>query len=42
MAAAKKEAEAGARHQRELLKSLGVPDLTPEEVSERARRAKAG
>jgi hypothetical protein len=33
VAAAKREAEAGARRQRELLASLGVPDLTPEEVT---------
>jgi hypothetical protein len=38
IAAAKRQHEAGVRRQRELLKSLGVPDLTPEEVSERARR----
>jgi hypothetical protein len=38
VAAAKKVAEARARRQKELLRSLGVPDLTPEEVSARARR----
>jgi hypothetical protein len=37
VAAAKKEHEAGVRRQRELLKSLGVPDLSPKEVTERAR-----
>jgi hypothetical protein len=37
VAAVKKEHEAGVRRQRELLKSLGVRDWTPEEVSERAR-----
>jgi hypothetical protein len=38
VAAAKKEAEAGARRQRELLASLGVPDLSPQEITERAHR----
>ena len=38
VAAAKKEAEAGARRLRELLRELGVPDLSPEEVTEKARR----
>jgi hypothetical protein len=37
VAAAEKEHEAGVRRQRELLKSLGVPDLSPEEISARAR-----
>jgi hypothetical protein len=41
VAAAKKEAEAGARRQRELLASIGVPDLSPEEITERARRPSA-
>ena len=40
VAAATKAHQAGARRQRELLKSLGVPDLTPEEVTERARRGR--
>jgi hypothetical protein len=31
-------AEAGRRRQAELLSSIGVPDLSPEEVGERARR----
>jgi hypothetical protein len=38
VAAAKKEHEAGVRRQRELLKSLGVPDLSPEEITKRQRR----
>jgi hypothetical protein len=38
VAAVKKQHEAGVRRQRELLKSLGVPDLSPEEINERARR----
>jgi hypothetical protein len=42
VAAAKKEAEAGALRQREFLRSLGVPDLSPEEVTERARRRAQG
>lgn len=37
VAAVKRQHEAGVRRQRELLKSLGVRDWTPEEVSERAR-----
>ena len=36
--AAKKLAEAGAHRQKEFLRSIGVTDLSPEEVSERARR----
>jgi hypothetical protein len=38
VAAAKREHAAGVRRQRELLRSLGVPDPSPEEVSERVRR----
>jgi hypothetical protein len=38
VAAAKKEAAAGARRQKKLLAELGVPDLSPEEITERARR----
>jgi hypothetical protein len=38
LAALKKEAEAGARRQKDFLRSIGVPDLSPEEVTERARR----
>jgi hypothetical protein len=38
VAAAKKEAEAGARRQRELLRSIGVLDLSAEEMTERVRR----
>ena len=41
VAVAKRVAEAGARRQKELLRSLGVPDLTPEEVSARASRQAA-
>jgi hypothetical protein len=33
-----KEAAEGARRQKALLAELGVPDLSPKEVSERARR----
>jgi hypothetical protein len=40
--AVKKEAEAGARRQKEFLRSIGVPDLTPEEVQQRATRCGAG
>jgi hypothetical protein len=36
--AVRKEAAEGARRQKEFLRSLGVPDLSPEEISERARR----
>jgi ferric-dicitrate binding protein FerR (iron transport regulator) len=39
VAAAKKEHEAGVRRQKKLLRELGVPDLSPEEVTERARAA---
>ena len=35
-AAAKREHEAGVRRQKELLRELGVPDLSPEEIA-RAR-----
>jgi hypothetical protein len=38
MKATKKAAEAGRRRQAAFLASIGVPDLTPEEVMERARR----
>lgn len=34
----KKLHEAQVRHQKEFLRSIGVPDLTPEEIMERARR----
>jgi hypothetical protein len=34
----KKLHAAQVRHQKEFLRSIGVPDLSPEEVSERARR----
>jgi hypothetical protein len=37
VAAAKREHAAGVRRQKELLRELGVPDLSLEEVSERAR-----
>jgi hypothetical protein len=39
--AVKKEAEAGARRQKEFLRSIGVPDLSPEEITQRARRPSA-
>jgi hypothetical protein len=38
VAAAKKLHAAQVRRQKELLRSIGVPDLSPEEVTERARR----
>jgi hypothetical protein len=38
VAAARKEAEAGARRQRELLASLGVRDWTVEELDAKAHR----
>jgi RecB family exonuclease len=38
IAAAMKLHAALARRQKEFLRSIGVPDLTPEEVAERARR----
>jgi hypothetical protein len=38
VAAAKKLHAAQVRRQKEFLRSIGVPDLTPEEVTERARR----
>ena len=38
VAAAKKLYAAQARRQKEFLRSIGVPDLSPEEVTERARR----
>ena len=38
VAAAKKLHAAQVRRQKEFLRSIGVPDLSPEEVSERARR----
>jgi hypothetical protein len=37
LAAVKKEHAAGVRRQKEFLASIGVPDLGPEEVSQRAR-----
>jgi len=36
--AAHKEAAEGARRQKKLLRQLGVPDLSPEEITDRARR----
>jgi hypothetical protein len=36
--AVKRAAEAGRRRQAAFLASIGVPDLSPEEVTERARR----
>jgi hypothetical protein len=38
VAAAKKMHVAQVRRQKELLRSIGVPDLSPEEITERARR----
>jgi RecB family exonuclease len=38
VAAAKKLHAALVRRQKEFMRSIGVPDLTPEEVMERARR----
>jgi hypothetical protein len=38
VAAGKKLHEAQVRNQKEFLRSIGVPDLSPEEVSERHRR----
>ena len=37
-AAAKKLHAAGVRRQKKLLRELGIPDLSPEEVTERAQR----
>ena len=37
VAAAKREHAAGVRRQKKLLRELGVPDLSPEEVTDRAR-----
>jgi hypothetical protein len=37
VAAAKREAEAGRRRQKAFLASIGVEDVTPQEISERAR-----
>jgi hypothetical protein len=37
VAATKRLHAAQVRHQKEFLRSIGVPDLSPEEVSERAR-----
>ena len=37
----KKLAEALARRQKEFLRSIGVPDLSPEEITQRARRPSA-
>jgi hypothetical protein len=33
-----KQAAEGARRQKKLLRELGVPDWSPDEVTERARR----
>jgi hypothetical protein len=38
VAAKKRLHAAQVRHQKEFLRSVGVPDLSPEEVTERARR----
>jgi hypothetical protein len=40
VAAAKKLHAAQSRRQKEFLRSIGVPDLSPEEVTEKARRRK--
>jgi hypothetical protein len=37
VAAAKRQHAALVRRQKEFLRSIGVPDLSPEEVTERAR-----
>jgi hypothetical protein len=42
LAAVKKTHEAGVRRQKELLKSLDVPDLSPEEVTRRSLRKGGG
>jgi hypothetical protein len=39
--AVRREAEAGRQRQAELFREMGVPDWSPEEVAERARRAAA-
>jgi hypothetical protein len=41
VAAQKKLHAAQVRRQKEFLRSIGVPDLSPEEVTERARRRDA-
>jgi hypothetical protein len=41
VAAAKKLHAAQSRRQKEFLRSIGVPDLSPEEITERARRSSA-
>jgi hypothetical protein len=38
VAAVQRQQAAGVRRQKELFCSIGVPDLSPEEVTERARR----
>jgi hypothetical protein len=40
-AAVKKQHEAAERAQKKLLRELGVPDLSPEEITEKARRPSA-
>lgn len=42
VAAVKKQHAAGVRRQKELLRSLGVPDLSPQEVTDRARARHEG
>jgi hypothetical protein len=39
--AVRKEAAEGRRRQREFLRSIGVPDLSPEEIAERALGSRA-
>jgi hypothetical protein len=41
VAAAKKLHAAQVRRQKEFLRSIGVPDLSPEEITQRARRPSA-
>lgn len=41
VAAAKKLQAAQVRNQKKLLRELGVPDLSPEKITERARRRAA-
>jgi hypothetical protein len=40
VAATKKLHAIQTRHQKEFMRSIGVPDLSPEEITERARRTR--
>jgi hypothetical protein len=42
VAAGKREHAAGVRRQKKLMRELGVPDLSPEEVTRRARHLGSG